>query len=122
MERALTLEGGDLLVCRLGDLDPAGGQVLECSLRLTGVRPERRVAVAVALTERDDRDREYPRGVRTVAVPAHHGTEGRDIVVQPIRFILPAELDLGGADGRKLTVRADAHYIDGNERCLLTEA
>ncbi len=122
MERELTLGGGDLFVCHLGDLSPGdGGKVLEFSLRLTGVLPERRTAVAVAVVERDEKGREFSRGTRMLTVPPHHSGEARDIVVKPVRFLLPGELAVSGDGVRRLAVRADAHYIDGNESCFLPD-
>ena len=108
LERKLTLEGGTLY-CDLGSLDPGGWQTLDCSLRLTGVLPERRVAVAVAVTEGD-----VVRGSRIFAVPAHHGPEATDLMLRGIRFYLPESLS-----PRRLTVQADAHYLEQGERCLL---
>ena len=52
VERQLTLEGG-ALYCDLGSLEPGGWQTLDCSLRLTRVLPERRVAVSVDVMEGD---------------------------------------------------------------------
>ena len=52
LERKLTLEGGTLY-CDLGSLEPGGWQTLDCSLRLAGVLPERRVAVSVEVLEGD---------------------------------------------------------------------
>ena len=123
LERAITLEDGDLVTCRLGDLTPGdGGKVLEVSLRLTGVLPERRTAVAVELAEEDGAGNPHPRGTRVLALPAHHGRGPRDLEAGPVRFCLPGALDVSGDGVRRLTVRADAHYIDGNARSLLDRA
>lgn len=122
LERIITLEGGDLVTCRLGELTPGdGGKVLEVSLRLTGVLPERRTAVEVELAEEDGAGGAYPRGVRVLAIPAHHGPGPRDLEAGPVRFYLPGALDASGDGVRRLTVRADAHYIDGNARSLLDQ-
>lgn len=118
--RDLSLDGGDYLAFDLGDLRPADrGRILDFALRLKDVPPERRVAVAVFLTERDGEDQEYPRGLRTWVVPAHHAGAPQDVDVSPIRFILPAELDMSGDGTRALTVRVDAHYIDRGGACRL---
>ncbi len=123
MERELTLTENGLLVCRLEPLSPGDpGQILELSLRLAGVCPERRVAVAASVTERDVQGREHPRGVRTAVVPPHHEAGPRDLAAPPLRFILPGELDLGGGGPRRLTVRAEAHYIDQGGCCTLPGA
>ena len=47
LEYRLEPEGG-LLVCALGTLEVGGGQIVECSLCLSDILPERRVALAVA--------------------------------------------------------------------------
>ena len=108
LERDLTLEGGTLY-CDLGSLDPGGWQALDCSLRLTGVLPDRRAAVCVEVLEGD-----VVRGTRIFAVPAHSGPEAADIVLRGIRFYLPREIP-----ARRLSIRADAHYLERGERCLL---
>lgn len=108
LERQLMLEGGTLY-CSVGSLAPESWQILDCSLHLTGVLPERRVAVAVEVLEDG-----LPRGTRIFSVPAHHGPAATDIVLQDIRFYLPE-----ASCPRRLTVRADAHYLDWGQRCLL---
>ncbi|MEQ2455946.1 hypothetical protein [Flavonifractor hominis] len=108
LERRVELEGG-LLSCDLGVLSPDGGQVLECTLRLTAVAPERRVAVEVEALERG-----AVCAARIFTVPAHHEAGPRDIVLTGIRLFFP-----GGDGPRSLTLRADAHYVDRNERCAL---
>ena len=108
LERKLTLEGGTLY-CHLGSLEPGGWQTLDCSLRLAGVLPERRVAVSVEVLEGD-----VIRGSRIFAVPAHHGPAATDLVLRGIRFYLPES-----CSPRRLTVRSDAHYLEQGERCLL---
>ena len=108
LERRLKLEGG-LLSCDLGALSPEDGQILECSLRLTEVLPERRVAVAVEALEEDT-----VRAARVFTVPAHHEAGPRDIVLTGIRLLFP-----GNRGPRSLSLRADAHYADCNECCAL---
>ena len=109
LERQLTLDGG-VLYCNLGSLEPGGWQTLDCSLRLTGVLPERRVAVSVDVVEGD-----ITRGTRIFAVPAHHGPEAVDVVLRGIRFYLPNEVP-----ARHLRVRADAHYLELGQRSALS--
>ncbi len=119
MERQLTLEGG-LTVCNLGSLRPGGdGRAVECSLRLEGVHPERRVAVCVSAAELSPDGTEHPRGTQMVTVPPHHSPDAADILINGFRFLLPEDLDVGGGGPRRLTLRAQAHSVDGNERCLL---
>ena len=94
LEYRLEPEGG-LLVCALGTLEVGGGQIVECSLCLSDILPERRVALAV---ERVAEDFFLPSPVR----------------IEGIRFYLP-----GGAGPEGLTLRSDAHYIDRGDRCVL---
>ena len=120
--RELELAGSDYVVYDLGELAPSGrGRIVEFSLRLKDILPDRRVAVAVELREQDAQEREFPRGLRTYAVPPHDGP-ARDVVLRPIRFILPEELDVSRDGLRRLTVRVDAHYIDSGGLCVLPEA
>lgn len=123
MERAITLTCGcGLLVHDLGPLAPMGdGCILELALTLAAVCPEQRTAVALTLTELDPKDREYPRGMRTLLIPAHHGEEPQDVVVRDIRFILPVELDIGGEVGRRFRVQAERQCIDCPAVCVLPE-
>ena len=52
LEYRLEPEGG-LLVCALGTLEVGGGQIVECSLCLSDILPERRVALAVERVAED---------------------------------------------------------------------
>ena len=51
-----------------------------------------------------------------ITLPPHHSPFPRDLLLTGIRFYLP-----DGPGPRDLTVRADAHYVDRNERCLLAD-
>ena len=108
LEYRLEPEGG-LLVCALGTLEVGGGQIVECSLCLSDILPERRVALAVELLEG-----EQLRGTRLYTGPPHHEDGPADVRIEGIRFYLP-----GGAGPERLTLRADAHYIDRGDRCVL---
>ena len=66
LEYRLEPEGG-LLVCALGTLEVGGGQIVECSLCLSDILPERRVALAVELLE-GDAARAALSGIGTVMV------------------------------------------------------
>ena len=68
-----------------------------------------RVALAVELLEG-----EQLRGTRLYTVPPHHEDGPADVRIEGIRFYLP-----GGAGPEGLTLRADAHYIDRGDRCVL---
>ena len=107
LERQITPEGG-VVYCDLGRLCPQAGQIVDCSLVLAGVLPERRVALAAELL-----DGESCLGARLFTVPPHHGPAAADIRLTGLRFYLPE------GSCRPLTLRADAHYIDRHEQCLL---
>ena len=83
----------------------------------------RRVALAVILTEVDAYGNEYPRGTKAFTIPAHHYPHCRDILVKCIRFVLPEDLNVsGGTAGsicgpRNLKARFIAHNIDTDYRC-----
>ena len=119
MERHITSEGGRL-VCDLGGLRiEEDGQVLECRLHLTEILPERRVAVAVSVAECSPEGEEYPRGMRMFTVPPHHGPGAQDLLLEGISFLLPGDLDVSRGGPRRVALRAEAHYVDENGRCLL---
>lgn len=92
LEYRLEPEGG-LLVCALGTLEVGGGQIVECSLCLSDILPERRVALAVELLEG-----EQLRGTRLYTVPPHHEDGPADVRIEGIRFYLPGGAGTGGAD------------------------
>lgn len=103
------------------------GRILQVDVTLRNVCPRRRVALAVMLTEVDDKDKEHRRGLKTLVVPAHNRTGCRDVTVRCVKFVLPEALDVsGGNDGicsrRNFRLRFLAHYIDSGFDCcgLLT--
>ena len=107
LERQIKPEGG-VMYCDLGRLRPETGQIIDCSLVLTGVLPERRVALAAELL-----DGEVCLGARLFTIPPHHEPAAADLKLIGLRFYLPE------GSSHTLTLRADAHYVDRNERCLL---
>lgn len=120
MEKAIDLKSGGLVVHELGPLSSSpDGCVLELGLTLESVCPETRTALSVSLAELDGLDREYPRGRRIMLVPAHHEDKPIDLPVRGIRFILPAELDVGGTEGRRFRVRYERQCIDCPAVCHL---
>ena len=111
-----------LLVHCLGSIPPtAGGCVVEFTFTLPAVPPDTRTAVAVTLLELDQEGRAFPRGMRTLLLPAHHNTRPMDIRAEGVRFILPAELDLSGDGTRRLAVQAESQYVDFHARCNMRE-
>lgn len=98
------------------------GRILSLDVTLKNVCPHKRVALAVILTEEDDKHREHKRGLKTVVIPAHDCPGCRDIRVRRIRFVLPEELDVSGpvnglCNVRKFKARFIANYIDTDFEC-----
>lgn len=98
------------------------GRILKLDVTIPNVCPGKRMALAVILTEVDDDDNEYRRGMKTLVIPAHDGDGCRDVTVRCIRFVLPEELDVSGdpdrlCDQRNFRVRFIANYIDAGFTC-----
>lgn len=107
-----------------GDLNiESTGHILHLDVKLKDVCPNKRVALAVILTELDDKDAEHDRGFKTLTIPAHNRPNCSDVTVRCIRFVLPD--DLTGAEcpvsrcgtSRKFKTKLIAHYIDNGFEC-----
>ena len=91
------------------------------------VCPGKRVALAVVLSEKDEKNEEHSRGMKMLTVPAHRSSGCRDVLVKCIKFVLPEDLDVSGGcpfsicDKRFFKVRVIAHYIDTDFRCCETD-
>ena len=101
------------------------GRILQLSVTLRNVCPYKRVALAVILTEVDDRGEEYKRGMKTMLIPAHTRDTCRDVAVRCIKFVLPESLNVSGpADSmcspRNFKARFIANYIDNGFECCNT--
>lgn len=101
------------------------GRIVELSVTLQNVCPNRRVALASILTEVDEHGIEYKRGMKTVLVPAHTRESCRDVTVRRIKFVLPESLDVSGSttsicNARKFKARFIANYIDNGFECCTT--
>lgn len=95
------------------------GRILELNAKIKNVCPNRRVALAVVLTEVDSNNIEHKRGMKTMVIPAHSHLTCRDIKINCIRFVLPEELDVSGCESsicnnRKFKARFITHYIDND--------
>lgn len=97
------------------------GRILQLSVTLKNVCPNKRVALAAIITEVGCDGKEYKRGIKTVTVPAHTGDSYRDVTVSCIKFVLPEE-ESCSSDGmcgkRCFRVRFIAHYIDNGFDCF----
>ena len=120
----VTMDGcQDFVSVDLGDTYlQSQGRILEVRATLHKVCPDKRVALAVLLSEVDEKGKEHPRGMKTVTVPVHHCPACRNVLVRGIRFILPEDLNVSGTPGklctpRNLRVRLFSHYVDYDFQC-----
>ena len=125
----LTVTGCDgTVVFDAGELTMESlGRIVEVDVTLRNVCPNRRVALAVILTEVDGEGDERERGMKIITVPAHTAGRCRDVAVRCIKFILPQDLDGCGeptamCQPRDLRVRFLSHYIDGGFPCCSEES
>lgn len=115
-EDFVEFDAGDL---QLEDM----GRILQLDVTLQNVCPNKRVALAVMLYEVDENDVQYPRGMKTMTIPAHTETECTSVLVRCIRFILPEDLNVSGeAPGdecapRNMRAQFFAHYVDTDFVC-----
>lgn len=123
----LTVDGcEDTLEFDAGDLGLESlGRIIQLSVTLQNVCPNRRVALATILTEVDDQGVEYRRGMKTVLIPAHTGDTCRDVMVRCIKFVLPESLNVSGTansicNARNFRARFIANYIDNDFACCDT--
>lgn len=101
----------------LGNLPLAGqGRIVQFSLTLPNVCPNRRIALAVILSEIDHNGIDQPRGTKIFTIPAHDKNTCQDIKVADINFILPDDINYAPCSclcaERQFRVRCLAHYID----------
>lgn len=94
------------------------GRILQLSVTIKNVCPNKRVALACFLTETDTNKVEYKRGMKILTIPAQTSTACKDITIRCINFIIPEDLDASDGlktsicNNRQFYVRVIAHYID----------
>ena len=100
------------------------GRMVQLNVTLRGVCPNRRVALAVILTETDENGSECQRGIKFFTLPAHTRSGCQDVTVRCVKFVLPENADAAGACAsgglcrqRDLRVRVIANYIDSGFVC-----
>ena len=104
------------------------GRIVQLDATFKSVCPEKRVALAVILTEVDSAGTEYKRGMKTMTIPAHTESTCRDVTVRCIKFVLPEDLNVSGESSgsmcgiRNLKARFIAHYIDNDFECCAENA
>lgn len=114
------------------------GRILKLDVTLNNVCPGKRVALALILTEDDEKGKECPRGMKTLTIPAHNKNGCRDVTVRCIKFVLPKDINTSGCycsigeqcpptvqnslcRKRHLKVRIIANYIDTNFTCCTVD-
>lgn len=96
------------------------GRIVQLSVTLQNVCPNKRVALAVILTEEDDQGLEHDRGMKTLLIPAHTADQCRDVDVRCIKFVLPESLNVSGGSicgARNFKARFIANYVDTDFSC-----
>ena len=121
----LVVEGcSDSLVVDAGEIDMESmGRIVQVDVTVRNVCPGKRVALAVMLSEQDENGVEYPRGTKTITIPAHTAPTCRDVLVKCIKFVLPEDLNVSGerfCAQRNLKARFIAHHIDSDFACCDT--
>lgn len=116
IEPSLTARDGSVIVIHFPK------RILQLDVTLKNICPNKRVALAVLLSEVDDHGNEYKRGMKTITVPAHTKDGCRDVTVRCIKFVLPEDLDVSGTtdsicNRRKFKARFITHYIDHDFEC-----
>lgn len=113
----------DSIVFDAGELSMQSlGRIVQLSVTLRDVCPNKRVALAVILTETDAEGNEYDRGMKTMTIPAHTGDSCRAVTVRCVKFVLPEDLDVSGAatgmcNARSFRARFITNYIDSGFEC-----
>lgn len=110
----------------VGDISMAPlGHIFQFDVMIRDICPNKRVALAILLTEVDCSDEELTRGMKTLTIPALTGTTCQDVTLRCIKFVLPGDLDgtspCAVCSTRKFKVRLIANYIDFGFKCCNLE-
>lgn len=114
-EDSVEINGGDI---RLESL----GRIIQLDVTLKNICPNRRVALAVILTEVDDHGMEHKRGMKAMTIPAHTKQNCSDVIVRCIKFVVPEDLNVSSktdsiCHDRNFKARFIANYIDNDFEC-----
>lgn len=114
----VTVEGcTDAVVVDAGEIAlDSVGRILQVDVTVKDVCPDRRVSLAMILTEVDDKGEKETKGVKVLTIPAHQEMGCRDVLVRCVRFAVPED----GANlcaTRKFQVQTFAHYMDSDFVC-----
>lgn len=104
----------DFVCADVGEIQlQSQGRILQLNVTLTNVCPNREVAMAVILTEKPENVR---RGMKVFSIPAHNGSQCKDVLVKNITFVLPEDgLDI--CRPRNFSAQIIAHYATTNYVC-----
>lgn len=102
------------------------GRVVQLDVPIKNICPNKRVAVAVILSETDANGMEHSRGLKTFLVPSLSGAGCKDVLLKCVSFVLPEELDELGSktsicNERKFKARVIANYVDTDFVCCDTK-
>ncbi|WP_250278550.1 vWA domain-containing protein [[Clostridium] colinum] len=92
------------------------GRILELSLTIKNVCPNKKVALAITVNEIDDNNTENKKAMKIISVPIHNSNACEDIRLTNIKFVLPEEDNLICKE-RKFAIRVIGNYIDDNPIC-----
>ncbi len=111
----------DAIVVDMGDTYLESlGRILQLDVTIKNVCPQKRVALAVILTEVDKDGMEYQRGMKTMTIPAHNFPTCRDVLVKCIKFVVPEaplNTDEKFCSPRNFKVRFISHNVDTDYIC-----
>lgn len=114
----VTAEGcTDAVVVDAGEIAlDAVGRIVQVDVTVKDVCPQRRVSLAVILTEVNDNEEKETRGVKVLPIPPHQESGCRDVLVRCVRFAVPE--DSGTlCQPQKFQVQTFAHYMDSDFVC-----
>ena len=99
------------------------GRILQLDFTVKNVCPEKRVAVAVFLTEINKNGAEESRGMKTFTLPAHYNEVCKNINVKGVKFVLPEDLSSFTScqtmcRERNFKAKFLANYIDTDFNCV----
>ena len=118
----LSVEGcQDSVLVDLGDVYlESQGRIIQMDVTIKNVCPGKRVALAAILTEVDQNDMEYQRGMKAVTIPPHSAPACRDVLAKCIKFVVPEDLNVSGGamcGPRRFKARFLANNVDTDYRC-----
>ena len=98
------------------------GRIVQVDVTLKNICPNKRVALAVLLSEVDSNGFEHKRGMKVMTIPAHTRETCQDIFVRCVKFVLPEDLSTDDITNslcheRNFRARFIYHYVDNDFVC-----